>query len=281
MTLQITTVKSLREQVAQWRATGNSIAFVPTMGALHAGHMALVEAAKREAKRVIVSIFVNPTQFGPNEDFHKYPRPLEDDLALLKKHAADAVWLPTVEEMYPQGFGTTIHVEGPSAGLDGDFRPGHFDGVATVVAKLLNQVTPDLALFGEKDYQQLCVIKQLVHDLDIPVKILGVPTVREEDGLALSSRNRYLSPAQRAAAARMNQVLRHSAFVMSVEKRPVKETLEKAVIFLTDAGFASVDYVALCDAETLAPLREYKPGSRLLVAARLGTTRLIDNIQME
>ena len=281
MTLEVTRISSLRDTVQAWRAAGETVALVPTMGALHAGHMALVAAAKAQAKRVIVSIFVNPTQFGPNEDFHRYPRPLSRDLELLRDAGVDAAWLPTVEEMYPEGFTTRIEVGAISAGLDGQFRPGHFAGVATVVAKLLLQVQPDVALFGEKDYQQLCVIKQMARDLDLPVKILGVPTVREADGLALSSRNQYLNSTTRQIAVRINQVLRHSAYVLREERRPVAETLEKAVTFLRDAGFSGVDYVAYCDGVTLAPLTEYQPGGRLLLAATLGSTRLIDNMEVE
>lgn len=280
MTLELTTVKSLRETVAAWRACGDSIALVPTMGALHEGHLSLVKAAQQKAKRVVVSIFVNPTQFGPNEDFNRYPRPLEKDLALLRSAGVDAAWLPTVEEMYPAGFATTVRVAGLSEVLDGAHRPGHFDGVATVVNKLLLQVAPDIACFGEKDYQQLCVIKRLALDLNLPVDIIGVPTLREADGLAMSSRNQYLSSSQRQIAVRINQVLRHSAFVMRSEGRPVQETLDKAVMFLRDAGF-NIDYVELCDAATLAPLNEYQPDARLLVAATLGNTRLIDNIAVE
>ena len=281
MTLELTTIASLRGMLSAWRAGSETIALVPTMGALHAGHLELVAAAKSHAERVVVSIFVNPTQFGPNEDFSRYPRRLEKDIAVLKKAGVDAVWLPTMEEMYPNGFATTIHVAGVSEGLEGDFRPGHFDGVATVVAKLLHQVAPEVALFGQKDYQQLCVIRRLVADLDIPVRIVGVPTVREADGLALSSRNMYLSQEERKAAVQVNRILRHSASVLKHEGRPLDETLEKAEQMLLDAGFRSIDYVKLCDSKTLIVLDTYQPGARLLIAAWLGTTRLIDNIAVE
>ena len=281
MTQELISIASFRSTVQAWRAAGDTIALVPTMGALHRGHLTLALDAKESADRVIVSIFVNPTQFGPTEDFNRYPRPLAADLALLREASIDAVWLPTMEEMYPPNFSTSIHVAGVSEGLEGKFRPGHFDGVATVVSKLFLQAMPDMAFFGEKDYQQLCVIQRMVHDLNIPVRVLGTPTVREEDGLALSSRNAYLSPAERAIAPRISQVLRHSAFVMKHEQRPVAETLQKAERFLRDAGFARVDYVALCDGATLTPLTQYQPGARLLVAAWLGKTRLIDNIEME
>lgn len=280
MTLELTRISLLQHTVAQWRAAGDSVALVPTMGALHAGHIALVEAAKAEAKRVVVSIFVNPAQFGPNEDFSRYPRPITRDMEHLREAGVDAAWLPTVEEMYPEGFQTSIHVAGLSDGMEGDARPGHFDGVATVVAKLLLQVMPDVAVFGEKDYQQLCVVKRLARDLNLPCRILGVPTVREADGLALSSRNAYLDDTQRAIATKLNQVLRHSAFVLTHEQRSAPETLEKAKILLLDGGFDAVEYVTLCDAESLAPLAAYQSSARLLAAARLGKTRLIDNIEV-
>ena len=279
MTLALTTVKSLRETVRAWRAAGDSVALVPTMGALHIGHLALVAAAKAEAKRVIVSIFVNPTQFGPNEDFNRYPRQQAQDLALLREAGADAAWLPTLEEMYPHGFGTTIHVEGPSHGLDGDFRPGHFDGVATVVSKLLLQVAPDVALFGQKDYQQLAVIKRMVADLNIDTRILGVPTVREADGLALSSRNAYLTAEERAIAPQLHSVLQVAANELN-NGNDVAVTLKKAIASLLHIGFRSVDYLEL-RSEALEPMAEFTAPARLLVAAWLGKTRLIDTIAVE
>lgn len=281
MTLELTKISQLRSTVAEWRGQGLRVALVPTMGALHAGHFALVRAARAQADRVVVSIFVNPKQFGPNEDLDRYPRPLEDDLAGLKEAGADAAWLPSVALMYPTGFATNVQVAGVSEGMDGAARPGHFDGVATVVTKLFNQVRPDVALFGEKDYQQLALIKRLVTDLDLDIKIIGVPTVREGDGLALSSRNRYLSAEERKKAVKLNQVLRHSAFVLKTEGRPVDETMEKACRLLLDAGFTSVDYVELRHAENLQPLGEYKAPARILAAATLGTTRLIDNVAVE
>lgn len=281
MTLELTKISQLRSTVAEWRGQGLRVALVPTMGALHAGHFALVRAARAQADRVVVSIFVNPKQFGPNEDLDRYPRPLEDDLAGLKEAGADAAWLPSVALMYPTGFATTVQVAGVSEGLDGAARPGHFDGVATVVTKLFNQVRPDVALFGEKDYQQLALIKRLVTDLDLDIKIIGVPTVREGDGLALSSRNRYLSAEERKKAVKLNQVLRHSAFVLKTEGRPVDETMEKACRLLLDAGFTNVDYVELRHAENLQPLAEYQAPARILAAATLGTTRLIDNVAVE
>lgn len=282
MTLELTTVKNLREIVAAWRAAGDSVALVPTMGALHAGHMALVKAARVKAKRVVVSIFVNPTQFGPHEDFDRYPRPLAQDVALLRLEKVDAAWLPTVEEMYPAGFATNMHVSGISEGLDGAHRPGHFDGVATVVAKLLLQVMPDMALFGEKDYQQLCVIKRLVRDLGINTSVLGVTTVRDADGLALSSRNMYLTKQERLVAPTLYQTLMALAAQLRKNRDDrVERLIEHAKAELIAAGFASIDYLALCNGTSLVPLAHYQSHSRLLVAARLGTTRLIDNIEVE
>ncbi len=198
---------ALRGCVAAWRAAGERVVLIPTMGALHDGHLALVAEARRIGRRTVASIFVNPTQFGPNEDFARYPRDLDADLALLARAGADAAWTPSVETMYPPGFATRIEVAGLTDGLCGPFRPGHFAGVATVVTKLLNQVRPDVALFGEKDFQQLRVLQQVAADLDLPVEIRGVPTVREPDGLALSSRNRYLSAEERAVAPKLHAVL--------------------------------------------------------------------------
>ncbi|MDX2094651.1 MAG: pantoate--beta-alanine ligase [Alphaproteobacteria bacterium] len=279
--LEISSVRGLRETLAGWRAAGDSIALVPTMGALHAGHMALVKAAQAQATRVVVSIFVNPTQFGPNEDFSRYPRPLTRDLELLRAAGVDAAWLPTVEEMYPQGFATHIHVAGVSAGLEGDVRAGHFDGVATVVAKLLLQVMPEIALFGEKDYQQLCVIRQMLADMDIPVRILGVPTVREADGLALSSRNQYLTPEQRAVAPQLYAQLQALAMQLAARSDDdVQAALERAKESLVAAGFDAVDYLELRAENSLAPLTQCDRPARLLVAARLGATRLLDNISV-
>lgn len=277
----ISTISQLRATVQAWRGAGHRIALVPTMGALHSGHLQLVQQAKSIASHVVVSIFVNPTQFGPNEDFSRYPRPIERDLQLLEKAGASAAWLPTVEEMYPQGFATSIHVAGVSEGLCGAFRPGHFDGVATVVAKLLNQVMPDTALFGEKDYQQLCVIKRLVSDLNLPVQIIGVPTVREADGLALSSRNQYLSAEQRQKAAAIYAALSHASHELVARPSDVASILEKTKSALTAAGFTKIDYLELRAEDSLAILDTYRAPARLLVAAWLGTTRLIDNLSVE
>lgn len=265
----------LREAVAAWRATGERVALVPTMGALHDGHMALVEAAKRAAERVVVSIFVNPKQFGPNEDLAKYPRKELADSRMLAAAGVDLLWMPPVEVMYPDGFATSVSVRGISEVLDGAHRPGHFDGVATVVAKLFNQVRPDIALFGEKDWQQLAVIRRLAADLDLDVEIQGVPTQREDDGLALSSRNVYLVPEDRARAVALPRALGVAERAIAKGGDP-EAALAQAREMLTAAGF-EIDYVALADAETLGAPVEGHP-MRLLAAARIGGTRLIDNI---
>ncbi|KST59350.1 pantoate--beta-alanine ligase [Methylobacterium sp. GXS13] len=267
---------TLRRSVAGWRGAGERVVLVPTMGALHEGHLALVAEARRIGRRVVASIFVNPTQFGPNEDFSRYPRDLDADLALLGRAGADVAWTPAVETMYPPGFSTRIDVGGLTEGLCGPFRPGHFSGVATVVTKLLNQVGPDVALFGEKDFQQLRVIQQAVADLDLPVEIRGVPTVREADGLALSSRNRYLSPEERAAAPRLHAVLAEIA-AAARGGSPVAGPLTDGRATLEAAGF-QVQYLAVCDARTLAPVERVDGPARVLVAAFLGRTRLIDNV---
>ncbi|WP_404365590.1 pantoate--beta-alanine ligase [Sphingomonas sp. MMS24-J45] len=272
----IRTLEALRSGIADFRAGGASIALVPTMGALHAGHIALIEAAKRPGRKVVASIFVNPKQFGPNEDLSRYPRKETADLAMLKAAGCDLVWLPPVEVMYPNGFATNISVSGVSDGLDGAARPGHFDGVATVVSKLFNQVQPDLALFGEKDFQQLAVIRRMVSDLDFAIEIQGVPTQRDDDGLALSSRNVYLDAEQRAAAVALPRALGVAAKAIARGDDP-DAALATARDTLTAAGFA-VDYVELVDAETLTPGNDAKRDRRLLAAAKLGNTRLIDNL---
>ncbi|MFI4986577.1 MAG: pantoate--beta-alanine ligase [Alphaproteobacteria bacterium] len=270
-------VADLRAHMASYRRAGETVALVPTMGAIHDGHLALVRAGRSLCRRVIASIFVNPSQFGPNEDFRNYPRDEAGDLAKLAAAGIDAVFMPTAAAMYPPGFSTTVSVARVSEGLCGDFRPGHFAGVATVVAKLLLQARPDVALFGEKDYQQLQVVKRLVLDLDIPVRIEGVATVREPDGLALSSRNAFLSPAERRTAPHLHQVLVRIAEALA-QGASAKALLAEGAAELADAGFAPVQYLELRDAETLAPLaRAQRPG-RLIAAAYLGRTRLIDNV---
>lgn len=267
----------LRACVKSIRAEGGTIALVPTMGALHAGHMALIEAAKHHATHVIASIFVNPTQFGPNEDFDAYPRRTEADSVKLNSAGVTALWLPEVAEMYPDGFATTITVAGLGNDLCGAHRPGHFDGVATVVAKLLMQVAPDIALFGEKDWQQLAIIRRMTTDLNLPVSIIGVAIQREDDGLALSSRNAYLSPEQRQAAIALPRALGAAVKVITVGG-DVGDALQKARLDLEKAGFDPVDYVALVDAATLEPMDIFDRDARILAAAKLGKTRLIDNL---
>jgi len=270
-------VADLRDRVRAWRGAGQTVALIPTMGALHDGHLALVRAALAACDRTVATLFVNPTQFGEGEDFDSYPRSEAADAAKLDTVGADLLFAPPVAEMYPEGFATKVTVAGVSAGLCGAGRPGHFDGVATVVTKLLLQALPDIAFFGEKDYQQLCVIRRFVRDLDIPVEIGGVPTVREADGLALSSRNAYLDAGERAAAPALYRTLAETAGALA-EGAAAAETLDRAKADLADAGFDSVEYLEFRAADDLAPLdRADRPG-RLLAAARLGRTRLIDNV---
>jgi len=265
----------LRRAVADLRSGGAHVALVPTMGALHAGHMALVDAAKATGAKVVASIFVNPRQFGAGEDLSRYPRPAEADTTLLTAHGCDLLWMPGVDEMYPAGFATIVSVLGVSEGQDGAARPGHFDGVATVVAKLFNQVRPDAAYFGEKDFQQLAVIRRMVTDMDFGLEIIGVPTVREADGLALSSRNIYLSADERSRAAALPRALAEAK--RAIEAGEPWETA--AMTSLSDAGFVT-DYVELVDAATLGAPVAGRP-RRLLAAARMGTTRLIDNLPIK
>ena len=280
MTIGVTRgIAGLRATVAKWRAEGRRIALVPTMGALHDGHVALVTAARRTADRVIVTIFVNPTQFAPNEDFAAYPRSLDTDCAKVAAAGADLVFAPSPAVMYPDGFATTVHVGGPAlAGLEDRFRPTHFAGVATVVAKLLQQAQPDTALFGEKDFQQLRVIERMVRDLDMPTAIEGVATVREPDGLALSSRNAYLGPDERARAPVLHREMARCARAIC-QGADIVGSLEAAREAITSAGFR-IDYVEARRADSLEPVEVAGPAPvpiRILVAARLGATRLIDN----
>jgi len=275
----VRTVADLRAQVAAWRREGLRIGFVPTMGALHDGHLSLVRLARTRADRVVASVFVNPTQFGPNEDFDAYPRDEARDSELLAGAGCDLMFAPSVAEMYPPGASTTVTVAGVSEPLDGQARPGHFAGVATIVTKLLNQCAPDVAVFGEKDFQQLQVIRRLVRDLDLPVEIVGAPTARAEDGLALSSRNAYLSEAERRVAPRLNAALREVLEKVRAGQ-PVEAAEHDAVAALLAAGFGKVDYVEVREPATLARLGP-GPASgpvRVLGAAHLGRTRLIDNI---
>ncbi|GBU19335.1 MULTISPECIES: pantoate--beta-alanine ligase [Methylobacterium] len=271
------TLAPLRRATGAWRAAGERIVLVPTMGALHEGHLALIAHARRLGDRVVASIFVNPTQFGPNEDFARYPRDTETDLRLLAEAGADAAWTPEVATMYPPGFSTSVRVSGLTEGLCGAFRPGHFEGVATVVVKLLNQVRPHAALFGEKDYQQLQVIRRAARDLDLDVAIEGMPTRRETDGLALSSRNRYLSPAERAIAPRLYAVLARIADAAG-RGEAAAPLLDRGRAELEAAGFGPVQYLEIRDAESLAPVERVERPARVLAAAYLGRTRLIDNL---
>jgi len=269
----------LRAAVAEWRTAGQRIALVPTMGALHAGHLALVEAARRPGTRVVASIFVNPRQFGAGEDLNRYPRREAADQRMLVEAGCDLLWAPAAETMYPAGFATTVSVAGVSAAFDGAARPGHFDGVATVVAKLFNQVAPDCAYFGEKDFQQLAVVRRLVADLDMAVEVVGVPTQRDDDGLALSSRNAYLDAGERARAVALPRAL--GVAVRAIGRgEAVADALAEARRGLEAAGFA-IDYLDLADAETLQPDPVPDRPRRLLAAARMGATRLIDNMPVE
>ncbi len=271
-------IAELRQRVASWRARGERVGFVPTMGALHEGHLSLVDEARRRADRVVVSVFVNPTQFGPGEDFDAYPRTLPADLEKLESARADLCYAPPVAEVYPQGFSTSVRVDGPAeADLEDRFRPMHFAGVAVVVAKLLNQAEADVAVFGEKDYQQLLVIRHMARDLDMRTQIVGAPTQRESDGLAMSSRNVYLSKEERRAAPALYRALTTAARRIG-EGEAIGHVMGEAYEEVVAAGFA-IDYLEARHGETLARIARRQEGPvRLLVAARIGTTRLIDNI---
>jgi pantoate--beta-alanine ligase len=268
--------EELATACASARASGR-LAFVPTMGALHRGHLALVEEARARAERVIVSIFVNPLQFNDPSDLGRYPRVETEDLAKLEAAGCDLVWLPTPEDLFPQGFATSVSVKGVSDRWEGEHRPGHFDGVATIVAKLFLATSPDLAIFGEKDFQQLALIRRLVADLGFAIEIVGVPTVRDPDGLALSSRNALLSPDERERALALPRALANARDGLA-RGEEVETVLGDARKALANAGFASVDYVALVDSRTLEPLTKARGETRLIAAATIGTTRLIDNL---
>ena len=278
----VRTVSDLRAVVDGWRAEGRTVGLVPTMGALHDGHLTLVRRAAERCGGVVVSLFVNPTQFNDPRDLEKYPRREAEDAAVLAQAGAGLLFAPTVDVMYPPGFATTVAVGALANGLEGTFRPGHFEGVATVVAKLLLQARPDVAFFGEKDYQQLRVITRMAADLDIPATIEGVPTVRETDGLAMSSRNERLTAEEREIAPVLARTL-HAVADRVRSGEPVAPAIAWAEAELAAAGFGPVEYVAICDARTLAPLERVTAGTpaRILAAAHLGAVRLIDNIGVD
>jgi pantoate--beta-alanine ligase len=276
----VRTVAELRAQVGDWRLGGERVALVPTMGALHAGHLALIAEGRRIAQRVVATIFVNPKQFGASEDLSRYPRQEAADAAALDGVGCDLLFAPDAAVMYPAGFATNVSVAGVTEALEGAVRPGHFDGVATVVAKLLIQAGADVAIFGEKDYQQLLLIRRLARDLDLPTEIVGHPTQRDADGLALSSRNAYLSAEQRAQARALPQAMAHAGAAM-IDGVSVTDALAEAAAAIRVGGFDAVDYVELRDAESFAPMTALDRPARLLAAARLGSTRLIDNIAVE
>lgn len=274
----VRTINALRKDTADFRKQGETIALVPTMGALHEGHISLVKLAKRKADRVVASIFVNPTQFAPHEDLARYPRDEAGDAAKLESAGCDVLWAPTVAEMYREGASVTVKPGTASLPLEGTFRPHHFAGVVTVCCKLFNQVTPDAAIFGEKDFQQLAVLRQMVRDLDMPLKIIGAPTKREKDGLALSSRNAYLSPQERKIAPTLNAAITDLA-VKVASGRPIPAAIEAAKKRLIDAGFSKIDYIAVADAGTLEAVTSRGENPlRVLAAVWLGKTRLIDNL---
>jgi pantoate--beta-alanine ligase len=273
-------VRSSEELALARGGLDGTVALVPTMGALHPGHMALVDEAKRRADKVAATIFVNPAQFGPNEDFNRYPRREGEDARMLEQAGCDLLWMPSVSDIYPPDFATSVQVRGVSDRWEGEARPGHFEGVATVVAKLLVSVRPDVAVFGEKDFQQLVVIRRLTEDLNIGTHIVAVPTVREEDGLALSSRNAYLSQEDRARAVALPRALDYARRAI-LDGTAVRIALDTGRKSLVEAGFTRIDYFALVDAATLEPLEEPKGGMRLIAAAVIGGTRLIDNLAVQ
>ena len=276
MTDIVRALSDLRARVAGWHRNGETVGLVPTMGALHAGHLSLVQAAKAGADRVIVTIFVNPKQFNTPDDLAKYPRTEQADAALLAPLGVDVIFVPEVAEVYPDGFATSVTVSGISAGLEGAFRPGHFDGVATVVCKLFTMTQADRAYFGEKDYQQLLVVRRMQRDLNLPIDVVGCPTLRDPDGLALSSRNQRLGRDARAIAPALHAGLTRAAVALGGEA--VAAVLDRTRADLLAAGFTSVDYIALCSADRLEPMTALDRPARLLAAAWLGGVRLIDNI---
>lgn len=279
--LQVRTVEDLRRETTRWRKAGERIGFVPTMGALHAGHLSLVEIARRHADRVVASVFVNPAQFGPNEDFTRYPRQPEKDAEMLKQAGCDLLFFPDVEAIYLPGHTVYVDLGVPSAGLEGACRPGHFRGVATVVAVLFNLVQPDVAVFGEKDAQQLAVIRRLVRDLHFPVEIVAGPTVREADGLAMSSRNAYLSPEERRSSTVLHRALKAAEAAIEAGELRGGEVRRILKENLNSEPLAHVEYAEVVDAETFQPVETLKGRLVLPLAVRIGGTRLIDNLQLE
>lgn len=274
----VTTAADLRRAVSAWREKGQRIAFVPTMGALHAGHLALVDHARKSAGKVVVSIFVNPKQFGPGEDLDSYPRDLEGDAEKLREAGVDLLFAPSVGEMYPPGFATTVHVAGVSEGMEGARRPGHFDGVATVVARLLGLVLPDVAVFGQKDAQQCAVVMRLVADLGLPVEVRIAPTVRESDGLAMSSRNAYLTPEERKAAPALFRALLATQLVYELGERKAEKVLKAFRLALGTEPLLALDSVDLVDVVTMRPVEKIDRPVLLAAAVKVGRTRLIDNL---
>lgn len=274
----VTTVADLRSALAGYREKGQSVALVPTMGALHAGHLALVEQARRAAGKVVVSVFVNPKQFGPGEDLDRYPRDLEGDVEKLREAGVDLLFAPSVDEMYPPGFSTTVHVAGVSEGMEGTRRPGHFDGVATVVARLLGLVLPDVAVFGQKDAQQCAVVMRLVKDLGLPVEVRVAPTVRESDGLAMSSRNAYLSPEERKAAPALFRALLATQLVHELGERKAEKLLKAFRLAIESEPLLELDSVDLVDVATMKPVAKVDRPVLLAAAVKAGRTRLIDNV---
>jgi pantoate--beta-alanine ligase len=274
----IATAKEMQQRSDQLRQKEKTIAFVPTMGYLHEGHLALMREGKNRGDKLIISIFVNPTQFGPAEDYEQYPRDMQRDLKLAQKVGVDIVFTPSSQEMYPDGFQTSVEVEGVTQNLCGISRPGHFRGVTTIVAKLFNIVKPHLALFGQKDYQQLVTIKRMVEDLNMDIEIIGVPTVRERDGLAMSSRNTYLSPKKRKEAAKLYRALREGEELFRQSERNAAVILTTVREIIEEAKPTTIDYIKICDAHTLEDIEEIKNEAIIAVAVQIGKTRLIDNI---
>jgi pantoate--beta-alanine ligase len=277
----VATIAAVRERVRQWRAQGQRVAFVPTMGNLHAGHISLIELARKRGDRFVASIFVNPMQFGPNEDYAHYPRTPTNDERMLAEAGCDLMFMPDVAEIYPRGYehDTRVAVPELSAVLDGEFRPGHFDGVSTIVAKLFNIVTPDIAVFGEKDFQQLAIIRRMVADLCVPIEIVGAPTVREGDGLAMSSRNQYLTAEERKVAPTLHQALQRAVARVKSGDADFSAIEAHELEALKKQGFRP-DYFTVRNAQTLAPAEGDARHVVVLVAARLGKARLIDNLQI-